>query len=194
MNTPGYLSIERDRAPWSKAVSDGYLSVVAVGVLAGILVAYARTPMHLPGHKAVLWMAPVLCARMVAGVRAGASAGALTTAVTTFVLGGRLAGGLAMMPLIVLAGVVFDLAVQLAERRKFAWWQYFGFFVLAGLIGNLICFVKRLFDPMGAFFSAGNIEDCVLAGGYHAVFGALAGLIGVGSAYALLKFRAALSK
>src|SRR5580700_5676750 len=106
MNTLGYLSIERNRGPWSRAVSDGYLSAIAIGILAGIVVAFARTPIHLPGHKAILWMAPILATRLVTRSRAGASVGAFSTAITTLSLGGRIAGGIAMMPLVVLAGVV----------------------------------------------------------------------------------------
>ena len=194
MNVPGSLSTGRSRASWNSAVLDGYLSVVAVGILAGIGVAFARTPVHLPGHKVIFWMAPVLAARLVTRSRAGASAGALATALTTLSLGGRIAGGIVMAPLIVLAGVVLDLAVQMTERRKFAGWKCLLVVASAGLAGNLICFVKRLLDPMGAFFSAGNIDDLFLAGGLHAIFGIVAGLSGALVGYGLRKYREANSQ
>ena len=194
MNMPGSLLTERSRASWNSAVLDGYLSVVAVGILAGIVVAYARTPVHLPGHKVIFWMAPVLAARLVTRSRAGASAGALATALTTLSLGGRIAGGIVMAPLIVLAGVVLDLAVQMTERRKLGWGKFVLILASAGLAGNLICFVKRLLDPMGAFFSAGNIDDLFLAGGLHAIFGIVAGLSGALVGYGLRKYREANSQ
>jgi hypothetical protein len=95
-----------------------------------------------------------------------------------------------MAPLIILAGAVLDMGVQFAERRRFAWWKGVLFLAAAAMAGNLICFVKRLIDPMGAFFSAGNIDDLLFAGGLHAIFGLVAGLIGALAGYALLKFRA----
>jgi hypothetical protein len=189
MNTFGSLSIERKRYPWSRAAAEGYLAVVAVGILAGIAVAFARTPIHMPGHKAIFWMAPILAAGLVTRARAGASVGAFSTAVTTLSLGGRIAGGIAMMPLVVVAGVVLDGAVQFGERRKLKRWQQVLMLALAGAVGNLICFVKRLFDPMGAFFSVGNFNDMLIGAGSHALFGFLAGLLGATAGYALLRFR-----
>ncbi len=189
MNAPGSLSTEKNRALWNSAALDEYLAVVAVGILAGIAVAYARTPLHLPGHKALFWMAPVLAARLVTHARAGASAGALATALTTLSLGGRISGGFMMAPLIILAGLVLDMAVQFAEHRKLAGWKWLLVLASAGLAGNLICFIKRLLDPVGAFFSTGNIDDLLLAAGLHATFGFIAGLIGAAAGYALLKFR-----
>ena len=178
MNVPGSLSTEKNRAPWNSALLDAYLSVIAVGILAGIVVAYARTPLHLPGHKAIFWIAPVLAMRLVTRAPAGASAGALATALTALSLGGRIAGGFVMAPLILLAGLILDLAVQLTERRNLTGWKWLLVLASAGLAGNLICFIKRLLDPLGAFFSTGNIDDLLLAGALHATFGLMAGLIG----------------
>ena len=94
-----------------------------------------------------------------------------------------------MMPLVVLAGVVLDAAIQTGERRHLARWQQVLLLALAGTVGNLICFVKRLFDPLGAFFSVGNFNDMLTAAGSHALFGFLAGLLGAGAGFALLRFR-----
>ena len=189
MNMPGSLSIARKHVRWNSALFEAYLSVIAVGILSGIIVAYARTPMHLPGHKAILWMAPLLAARMVTRTAGGCSVGALATAMTTLSLGGRIAGGIALMPLVVLAGIVLDLGVQFGERREFVWWKSVLFLALAGMAGNLICFVKRLFDPLGAFSSAGNLEDLFIAGSSHALFGFLAGLFGAGTGLTLRALR-----
>jgi hypothetical protein len=183
MSTFGSLSIESDRAPWNSARSSAYLAVAAVGILAGILTAFARTPMHLPGHKALLWMAPIVAARLLTRTSGGASVGALATATTALILGGRIAGGVAMMPLVILAGLVLDISAGYGERHHFTWWKMGLLLAAAGVAGNLICLIKRLFDPMGSFWSVGNLEDLLMAGGWHGLFGFCAGLAGAGAAY-----------
>jgi uncharacterized membrane protein YozB (DUF420 family) len=187
MSVFGSPSIAKDRVPWNKTISEGQWAVIAVGIVAGILVAYARTPMHLPGHKALLWMAPILAARLVTRTFAGASVGALVTALTALSLGGRIAGGIGMMPLVVLAGVVLDAGVELGERRKFAWRKVIILMAFAGLVANLICFLKRLFDPTGSFLSSGNLQDLLFAGTWHAIFGFIAGLLGAVAGHAILR-------
>jgi hypothetical protein len=189
MNTPGYLSIEKKHALWNRAVSDGYLSVAAVGILSGIAVAYARTPIHLPGHKALWWIAPILSCRLITRTRAGASAGALAAALTAFSLGGRIGGGIAELPLVVLAGILLDLSVHAVERRNFSFWQRLLLLALAGVAANLLCFIKRLFDPIGATFSTGNLDDLLTAAGSYSIFGFLSGLIGAGVGQVLRTFR-----
>jgi len=189
MNVHGSASIEKNPGRWSSALLEGYLSVSAVGVLSGIVTAYARTPLHWPGHKAIFWMAPILAARLVTRASAGASVGALATAITTLFLGGRIAGGITLMPLIILAGVVLDLGVQLGERHRSSLGRRILLLVLAGLIANLICFVKRLAEPMGAFLSPGNLDDLLVAGSSHAIFGCISGLLGATAGFVLLKFR-----
>jgi hypothetical protein len=189
MNMHGSLSIERKPVRWSKAHSDGYLSVIAVGILSGTLVAFARTPIHLPGHKVLLWMAPVLATRLMTRRGAGASVGALATAMTTLALGGRLAGGVASWPLVILAGGVIDLGANFCERRDISLWRQVLVLTGACMVGSLICFLKRLFDPVGAFFSAGNIEDLLTAAGSYALFGFLAGMLGAMAGSTLLILR-----
>jgi hypothetical protein len=163
--------------------------MAAVGVLSGVVVTFARTPLHWPGHKVIFWMAPILASRMATRTRAGATVGASAASLTAFVLGGRLAGGAAMMPLVMVAGAVMDAAVQATERRNLPVWRQVMFLGLAGMAGNLICFVKRLFDPMGAYFSTGNFSDMLTMAASHAIFGFLAGLIGAGAGLMLLAFR-----
>jgi hypothetical protein len=189
MNTPGFLSIEKGRARRNSAAIDGYLSVTAVGVLAGIVVAYARTPVHLPGHKAMLWMVPVLAARLVTRTTAGASVGALATAITTVSLGGRIAGGAAMMPLIIAAGMILDLAVGIAERYRQVLFPGLLLLILAGGIGNLICFSKRVLEPVGSMTAGGNIREMLTVAGWHLFFGLLAGFVGGGAGYWLRGYR-----
>jgi hypothetical protein len=192
MNVRGSVSIEKNPGRWSKSLSESYLAVVAIGILSGIVVAYARTPIHWPGHKAVFWIAPVLGARLVTRTGAGASIGALATAITTFLLGGRIGGGIVLMPLIILAGIVLDLGVQWSERIHPSVWRRILLLALAGLIANLICFLKRLADPIGPFMSARNLDDLLFAGSSHAMFGCLAGLIGAAAGYIWLGARRAL--
>src|ERR1700722_4560754 len=116
MTTPGSPLIAKKLARSNRADLDRYLFIVAVGILSGIAVTYARTPMHLPGHKALWWMAPILATRLLTRRRAGGSGGAIAAAVSTILLGGRIAGGTAYTPLIILAGGVLDLAVRFIER------------------------------------------------------------------------------
>jgi len=137
----GSLSIERKLVPWSKAGSDGsdgYWAVAAVGVLAGIAVTYARTPIHLPGHKALWWMVPVLATRLATRTSGGAMAGALATALTTLCLGGRLAGGVALMPLLIAGGFVLDVAARISQQRHLSPLHRALLFALAGAIANSI--------------------------------------------------------
>jgi hypothetical protein len=181
--TLGFPSIKRKAVPWSKTQLDGYLSVAAVGVLAGIVVAYARMPLHLPGHKALWWIPPVLAARLLTGRRAGATVGALATISTTLSLGGRLAGGVVAMPLVILAGAILDVAVAAVQKRPVERWRLLLVLCSAATAGNLVCFIKRLGEPIGPFFSTNNIEDLMRAAISYAVFGFLAGALGTALAY-----------
>jgi hypothetical protein len=179
MNMPGSLSIGKNPTRWNSALPEQVLSCAAVGVLAGVAVTFAQTPLHWPGHKAVFWIAPILAARLATRSRAGATIGASTTALTTFALGGRLAGGVLLMPLVIIAGVLLDWAAQVGQHRQLSAWRLIPWLALAGTAANLICFLKRLFDPaVGVFLSSGNLLDLLSAAGSYAIFGFLAGLIG----------------
>jgi len=182
----GSPSIKNEPALWSKSQTEGYFAAAMVGVLAGIVVAYAQMPLHLPGHKALWWIPPVLVARLVTRRQLGASIGATTTVLTTLSLGGRLAGGVVAMPLVILAGVVLDVAANKVERRPKAILRAVLLLSTAGAAGNLICFIKRLLEPSGAFFSTDNLRDVSWAGTTHAVFGFAAGALGAILAYAIM--------
>ena len=60
---------------------------------------------------------------------------------------------------------------------------------LAGMAGNLICFIKRLFDPTGQMVSAGGPQELLLAAGSYALFGLVAGVIGGVCGWALFRAR-----
>jgi hypothetical protein len=182
---PGSLLVERKFTRWSRADSDAYLTSLAIGLLAGIAVTYLRTPLHLPGHKVLLWMVPALACRMKTQARAGAATSALGTVAATILLDGQLGGGFVMMPLVVVAGLTLDIAARAVERRGRsahgvwnATWSALTIFALAGMAGNLICFIKRLFDPAGPELSAGGIHELIAAAGSYAFFGFLAGALG----------------
>ena len=174
--THGSLSIGKPSIRWSRAEVDAYLVMASIGVLAGLAVTYCRTPLHWPGHKVVLWMVPVLAGRLVTRTRAGASVGVVGLIVTTLVLGGQLGGGAVMMPLVFFAGVMLDAAAGIVERQKLSAWSALPLLALAGVAGNLICFIKRLFDVTGQVVSAGGRQELLEAAGSYAVFGVLAGV------------------
>ncbi|HUB24863.1 MAG TPA: hypothetical protein VL992_05485 [Tepidisphaeraceae bacterium] len=174
----GCQSIERKSGGWNKATAEAYASMIAIGVIAGVLVAWAQLPLHLPGHRVLLWMVPVLAGRMVTGRRLAASVGASATIGTTLLLGGRLAGGVGMAPMIILAGGVVDWVMHVLERRQMSTWRGFLFLAAAGTAANLLCLAKRLLDPAGEIFPVENLQDLMAVASSYAFFGCLAGLIG----------------
>jgi len=153
-------------------------------VIAGIIVTFTRAPLHLPGHKALLWMIPILAARLVTRARIGATVGAAATIVTTILLDGHLAGGVAMMPLVVLCGLVFDAAIIVSDRFHNGLPARILLLAAAGMAGDAFCFVKRLFEP-GVDFSS----DLLTAGAWYAIFGLIAGLVGAAVGYCLKEFK-----
>lgn len=174
--TPGSLLIRNETKPWSKASVDGYLIVVSIGLLAGVAVAMGRMPLQLPGHKALFWIPPILATRWLTRRPLGATVGSLATVLTTLSLGGRLAGDWTAAPLVFLAGGMMDAIVPLAEHRRGVL-RLVSLFATAGVSANLICFIKRLFEPSGTFWSTSNLRDIAWVAESHALFGLLAGLL-----------------
>ncbi|MDD5458718.1 MAG: hypothetical protein PHF37_04950 [Phycisphaerae bacterium] len=72
----------------------------------------------LPGHKAFLWMTPVLIARLLNKCKIGTTAVGLAAALTTYSLGANLAGGLFGLPVIVIAAAILDWTVNFLEKNK----------------------------------------------------------------------------
>ena len=123
---------------------------VAVGVAAGLFMGNMRLHLGLPGHKAVLWMTPVLLTRLLGGCKAGGTAGALSAAFTALALGGRVAGGVLGLPFIGLAGAICDTIIDALEKRQDASCVLIVLFVgIAGVSANLLCLAKRLLLPAG---------------------------------------------
>ena len=159
---------------------------VSVGVLAGLLIVHLRLHLGLPGHKAIFWMTPVLLARLLGDCRAGATVGALAASLTTIGLGGHLAGGAIMLPLVGLAGTLLDVVVGFIEKRKLSIPLTIALISLAAACANLICLTKRLAAPIGAspkylLGISGLGYDLIC----YAFFGMLAGFIAASIAYAV---------
>ncbi len=75
-------------------------------------------------------------------------------------------------------GVVLDVACTLVERHARTMLAAVGVLAMTGVAGNLICFIKRLFEPAGVMFSAGNAESLLWAAGSYAAFGLAAAVCG----------------
>ena len=94
----GYLSIEKATPPADTVLGpDGVRGLaisLSVGVIAGCLAASLKLHLGLPGHKAIIWMTPVIAARLLGRCRIGTTAGAFTAAFVSLGSGGNLAGGL----------------------------------------------------------------------------------------------------
>jgi len=169
---------ERDRSSSLPAAYSvrAVLACGAVGVLAGILAGHVRLGLGLPGHKALVWMTPVVFARLVFGSPAGGTTGAVTAGFTTMALGSRFAGAAAHLPMAGLAGAIIDLAVGFGERRRLG--RAWGVVLVggAGLAANLVMLGKRLMAPLGhshALLGAGDLPVRLIS---YAAFGLAAGL------------------
>jgi hypothetical protein len=179
---PGFPSIEsirsRARSPATAAALEGLLGAVAVGVLAGLAAAHMRLHAGLPGHKALLWMAPIIAARLVFPSAAGATAGAVSAALAALAAGGNLAGGATGLPAVGLAGMLLDGAIGLAERRRLSAAWMVPLVGLAGMAANGVMLAKRLTAPLL------NSHEALGLGGIggrlasYAAFGLAAGLLG----------------
>jgi len=178
----GFPLIERKTDRHSSIVSSHQLRMLAlslaVGVIAGLFVTHVRLRLGLPGHKALLWMTPVILVRLLGRCKAGTTAGALSAAFTTFVTGGHLAGGVLGLPLIGFAGLMLDVAINLAEKSGQPYLLTIPIVGLTAMFANLLCFVKRLLLPAGPaahliFRASGFWFDLSC----YAFFGLIAGLV-----------------
>jgi hypothetical protein len=184
----GYLWIEKRLALTEIVLGpEGVKSLavsLSVGVLAGCLAAYLRFHLGLPGHKALLWMTPVIAARLFGRCRVGATAGALTAAFVSLGAGGSLAGGLPGLPLVGLAGALIDATVVQLEKRKTGALTAIVVVAFSAMVANLICCAKRLLAPAGVsphdIFSSMSVLARPLS---YGLFGFLAGVIAATSAH-----------
>ena len=182
----GCLPTESTATRWRRRAGAAQLRMLltsaAVGALAGLICAHARLHLGLPGHKALLWLAPIVAARLLGRHPVGATAGASAAACASLASGGNLAGGAMFLPLVALAGAVLDAIVAFAERWRLGPWRLIPLLGLGGLAANLLCAVKRLLVPLRAHHLILGISGPFATVLSYAFFGLLAGLIGAGVA------------
>lgn len=163
---------------------------ISVGVMSGLFISLVRLKLGMPGHKTFLWMTPVLIARLLGKCKVGTTAGASFAALTTYSMGANLAGGVIGMPIIVLAGVILDCAVNFAEKHRISGGRLILLLGFAGVVANLACLVKRMILPTG-------ISPHYILGvsGFwfrlfsYALFGLLSGIVASTSAQLLRRKR-----
>src|SRR3990172_944678 len=151
---------------------------ISVGVMAGLFLSFARPKLGMPGHKAFFWMTPVLIARLLGGCKVGATAGGFFAALTTYSVGANLAGGVAGMPMIVLAGIILDWTVNFIEKNRISGWGMILLLGIAGVLANLVCLAKRMILPSGLNpHSFLGLSGLWLRPFSYAVFGLLSGIV-----------------
>ncbi len=184
----GYLSIKKRILPADIVLGpDGVRGLVislSAGLIAGCLAASLKFHLGLPGHKALLWMTPVIAARLAGRCRIGTTAGALTAAFVSIGLGGNLAGDAAGLPLIGAAGALIDACIIQLEKRKTSVFATIMAVAFSAMLANLICCAKRLLVPVG--FAPQDVVSgmaFLLRPISYGFFGFLAGLIAAASVY-----------
>ncbi len=162
----------------------GLVVSLSAGVIAGCLAASWRFHLGLPGHKALLWMTPVIASRLVGRCRIGAIAGALAVAFVSIGMGGSLAGGMLGLPLVGAAGAAIDACIIQLEKRKASAFATVMGVAFSAMLANLICCAKRLLLPAGL-----TPQDVLSGMGFllrpvsYGFFGFLAGLIAATGAH-----------
>jgi len=159
---------------------------LSAGVIAGCLAAGLKLHLGLPGHKALLWLTPVIAARLLGRCRTGATAGALTAAFVSIGMGGNLAGSASGLPFVGAAGALIDVTVAHLEARKASALVMIAAVAFSAMMANLLCCAKRLLLPIGLtphdVFGGGDILMRPLS---YALFGFLSGLIAATAAHLL---------
>jgi len=182
MTMRGSLSTESEVGPWSRvtaAIAPGALAgSFAVGVLAGLFMATVRLNLGMPGHKALFWMIPLLVARLSLRCPVGGTVAALGAACTSVAMGGHLAGGIAFVPLVGLAGGVLDALVAFAERHRLGVFWLIPLLAVGGAGANLLCAVKRMLTPQYQFHMLLGLTGRSAQLLSYAIFGWVSGLAG----------------
>lgn len=161
---------------------------ISVGVMAGLFISLVRLKLGMPGHKAFLWMAPVLVARLLGKCKVGTTAGGFFAALTTYSMGANLAGGVIGMPMIVFAGIILDWTVNFLEKNRITGGGMILLLGLAGIIANLVCLAKRMILPTGL-----NPHFILGVSGFwfrlfsYALFGLLSGIVASISAQLIMR-------
>ncbi|HUW58665.1 MAG TPA: hypothetical protein VMZ92_18660 [Planctomycetota bacterium] len=190
---PGYPLTEDAVGRWRRVVDvvqPRTLAVnLAVGVLAGLAAAHVRLGLGLPGHKLLLWMTPIVAARLLSRHPLGGTAGACAAGCTSLAFGGNLAGGILLLPLVGVAGAVLDGAAAFAEHRRLSRWLLVPLLGLGGTTAGAVCALKRLLTVTfnrHVMFGFGDVTTRLMS---YALFGLIAGTVGAGLALCLLAGR-----
>lgn len=152
------------------------VALLGFGVFAALMKAYVKTPLNLPGHEWIIWMALLVVGRVLSPFKlAGSTMGVGASAVSLVP-----ALGLAVpffFFYFIIPAMVIDLAfvfLNLGERH----WIFL--IILSGLALALKAFVQ-----WGAYLAAGMKYGAVLKHGFlypielHFAFGIAGGVIGV---------------
>jgi hypothetical protein len=176
----GFPSTRKKTARWPDLLiahrTRMFMVCASVGMLSALVAAHVRLHLGLPGHKALIWMTPIVFARLLTRSKPGATAGVSAAAITSLGLGAPLAGGPWGLPLIALAGAVLDTAIWRIEKHSLPLVITVPLIGLTAMFANLLCLAKRMANPVGAFS-----HDAVAAWWFrpvsYAAFGLMAGLM-----------------
>jgi hypothetical protein len=166
------------------------LGACAVGVLAGLASAHVRLHLGLPGHKALILMAPVIFARLVFGSPVGATGGMVAASLASLTAGGNALSVSTHLPLAAAAGAVIDLALGIASRRRMGAAATVLVAGAAGVAANVLFFAERLLSPLFQSHTVFGLSGLDGRFASYAVFGLLAGAIGAAAALLFLRRRA----
>lgn len=166
-----------------------FLVCSLVGVAAGLAAAHIRLHLGLPGHKALLLMTPVVFARLILRSPVGATGGMLAAALSSLAAGGGVIGATLHLPLVAVAGGMFDVAIGLAERWRVSARWAIPLVGLAGLVANLVMLTERLMMPLFEWHQLFGASAFATRAISYAFFGLAAGLVGAGLAAAVKWWR-----
>jgi hypothetical protein len=154
------------------------LVCISVGIFSGLFIACVKLNLGLSGHKAFLWMTPLLIARFRTGAKIGVSAGAMFAALTVYSLGANLAGGLIGFPLIAVAAAILDSVANYIEKKKLPLFSMILLLAFAGIVANLVCLTKRMFLPTGISpHNLFGVDGMMFRAFSYMFFGAISGVV-----------------
>ncbi len=136
---------------WSRFWAAGQTRTLAVhlaiGVVTALLFAPVKLRLGLPGHKILMYLLPIVTARLLMRHRFGATAGMGSATLASLAIGGHIAGGPLFFPLVILAGGAVDVAAALKTRWRLSAVAWIPLFAATGAVGGFLCLAKRLMLP-----------------------------------------------